>query len=46
MKKLTVAFAALVVFSDQVAPGRYQVGGRCGGGNFGSAKPKVKEALP
>ncbi len=34
-------FSARVTIRKAIKPGRYHVGGRCGGGNFGSATLKV-----
>ncbi len=34
-------FSAKVTIRKAIKPGRYHVGGRCGGGNFGSATLKV-----
>jgi hypothetical protein len=36
-------FSVKVKISKKVKPGKYSVGGRCGGGNFGSATLKVKK---
>jgi hypothetical protein len=38
------AFSIKVKLSTKVKPGTYSVGGRCGGGNFGSATLKVTKA--
>jgi hypothetical protein len=38
------AFSVKVKLSTKVAAGTYKVGGRCGGGNFGSATLKVTKA--
>lgn len=37
-------FSAKVTLSKKVKTGTYSVGGRCGGGNFGSTKLKVVKA--
>ncbi len=37
-------FSIRVRLSDSIAPRRYRVGGRCGGGNFGSARLIVRKA--
>jgi hypothetical protein len=34
-------FSVKVTLSSNVKPGKYSVGGRCGGGNFGSTTLKV-----
>jgi hypothetical protein len=39
-------FSSKVRLSSNVKPGKYTVGGRCGGGNFGSTKLKVTSGLP
>ena len=38
------SFSAKLTLSKKVATGTYSVGGRCGGGNFGSVKVKVVKA--
>ncbi|HEX3608546.1 MAG TPA: hypothetical protein VHU14_02565 [Solirubrobacterales bacterium] len=35
-------FSVKVTLSKGLKPGKYEIGGRCGGGNFGSAKLRVK----
>jgi hypothetical protein len=35
-------FSVKVRLSKGLKPGKYEIGGRCGGGNFGSAKLRVK----
>ena len=35
-------FSVKVTLSKGLKPGKYQIGGRCGGGAFGSAKLRVK----
>ena len=35
------SFSIKITLSKKLKPGTYSVGGRCGGGNFGSAKLKV-----
>lgn len=35
-------FSIKVRLSKGIKPGKYEIGGRCGGGNFGSAKLRVK----
>jgi len=35
------SFSIEITLSKRLKPGTYSVGGRCGGGNFGSAKLKV-----
>ena len=39
-------FSVKVTLSSNVEPGKYSVGGRCGGGNFGSTTLKVTSGLP
>ena len=39
-------FQVKVTLSSNVKPGKYSVGGRCGGGNFGSTTLKVTSGLP
>ena len=39
-------FSVKVTLATNVKPGKYSVGGRCGGGNFGSATLKVTSGLP
>jgi hypothetical protein len=39
-------FSVKVTLASNVKPGKYTVSGRCGGGNFGSAKLKVTSGLP
>ncbi|HEY2334270.1 MAG TPA: hypothetical protein VGH58_04590 [Solirubrobacterales bacterium] len=34
-------FSVKVTLSKGLKPGKYEIGGRCGGGNFGSAKLRV-----
>jgi hypothetical protein len=36
-------FSVQIRIAKRVKPGRYQVGGRCGGGNFGSAQLRVRK---
>jgi hypothetical protein len=36
-------FSIRIRLAKHVKPGRYQVGGRCGGGNFGSAQLRVRK---
>jgi hypothetical protein len=38
------AFSIGVRLRRSIRPGRYEVGGRCGGGNFGSAPLRVRES--
>jgi hypothetical protein len=45
-KSTTGAFSVKVKLSNSVKPGKYSVGGRCGGGNFGSTTLKVTSGLP
>jgi hypothetical protein len=40
------AFSVTVKLSKTVKAGKYSVGGRCGGGNFGSAKLQVVKPAP
>lgn len=40
------AFSVKVTLASNVKPGKYSVGGRCGGGNFGSTTLKVTSGLP
>ena len=40
-KSTTGAFSIKVTLSQNVQPGNYSLGGRCGGGNFGSTTLKV-----
>jgi hypothetical protein len=42
----TGAFSIKVKLSKKVKPGKYSVGGRCGGGNFGSTTLKVTKPAP
>ena len=39
-------FSVKVTLASNVKTGRYSVGGRCGGGNFGSATLKITSGLP
>jgi hypothetical protein len=39
-------FSVKVTLASNVKPGKYSVGGRCGGGNFGSTTLKVTSGLP
>ncbi len=39
-------FQVKVTLSSSVAPAKYTVSGRCGGGNFGSTTLKVTSGLP
>jgi hypothetical protein len=40
----THTFSTSLRLSRSVRPGRYEVGGRCGGGNFGAARLRVRAA--
>jgi hypothetical protein len=40
------SFSVKVTLSNSVKPGKYSVGGRCGGGNFGTTTLKVVSGLP
>jgi hypothetical protein len=40
------AFSVKVTLASNVKPGTYSVGGRCGGGNFGTTTLKVASGLP
>ena len=39
-------FSIKVTLSNNVKPAKYSVGGRCGGGNFGTTTLKVVSGLP
>jgi len=39
-------FSLKVRLASNVKPGKYSVGGRCGGGNFGSTTVKITNGLP
>jgi hypothetical protein len=39
-------FSLKVTLASNVKPGKYSVGGRCGGGNFGTTTLKVTSGLP
>lgn len=45
-KSTNGSFSIKVRLSSSVKPGKYSVGGRCGGGNFGSTTLKVTSGLP
>lgn len=40
------SFSIKVTLTSTVKPGKYSVGGRCGGGNFGTTTLKVTSSLP
>jgi hypothetical protein len=40
------AFKVKITLASNVKPGKYSVGGRCGGGNFGTTTLKVTSGLP
>ncbi len=40
------AFSVKVTLTNSIKPGKYSVGGRCGGGNFGTTTLKVVSGLP
>lgn len=40
------SFSVKVTLATNVKPGKYSVGGRCGGGNFGTTTLKVTSGLP
>src|SRR5579884_2767788 len=40
------SFKVRVTLASNVKPGKYSVGGRCGGGKFGSTTLKVTSGLP
>ena len=39
-------FSLKVTLASNVKPGKYSVGGRCGGGNFGTTTLKITSGLP
>jgi len=45
-KSTNGAFKVKLTLASNVKPGKYSVGGRCGGGNFGSTTLKVTSGLP
>jgi hypothetical protein len=40
------SFSLKLTLASNVKPGKYQVGGRCGGGNFGTTTLQVTSGLP
>ncbi len=45
-KSTNGTFKVKVTLATNVKPGKYSVGGRCGGGNFGTTTLKVTSGLP